>query len=468
MKNCLLFVLLLSLMVSCTDQFEEINTNKNQPTLAQPKTLLPNVIFNLANANVSNAFDFGDIVSQYGGNYEYNQLDLYDWGTDNRFWNMYKWLNDIQDIKKQGIALGDKNYEAIALILESYTISTITDAYGNVPYSEATSGEAGILKPVYDSQEQIYTKIFENLTKANSLIETSKTVEGDNLFGGSMLKWKKFGNALHVRYLMRVSNKINVASKLAALVSNSTTYPMFASNSDNATYKYSGSFPNISPMSDGVNRLYGYNIVIPTTHLVNNLMINNDPRLDEWIDPIVGTTNQRGVVPGLASDAIGEPATYSRRAEDYFYTKSKIAALFMTYSELNFLLAEARERNLISTGTAQGYYNTAVEASFNQWGVIMPSNFLTSTAPYAAGSDTFYTQKWLALYHSGVESWLDWKRTGKPSFIVGGPGAKNGRVVPRRLLLPSLEQSVNAENYDKAVQAMGGETINTKVWWDKF
>ena len=101
MKNSLLFVLLLSLMVSCTDQFEEINTNKNQPTLAQPKTLLPNVIFNLANANVSNAFDFGDIVSQYGGNYEYNQLDLYDWGTDNRFWNMYKWLNDIQDIKKQ-------------------------------------------------------------------------------------------------------------------------------------------------------------------------------------------------------------------------------------------------------------------------------------------------------------------------------------------------------------------------------
>lgn len=468
MRKNIIYVLLLSLVVACTDQFEEINTNKNQPTAAQPKTLLPNIIFNLANANVSSAFDFGDIVSQYGGNYEYNQLDLYDWGADDRFWNMYKWLNDVQDIKKQAISSGEKNYEAIALILESYIISSITDAYGNVPYTEAASGEQGILKPVYDSQEEIYAKIFENLTQANQLIDTNKSVEGDRLFGGSMIKWKKFANSLHVRYLMRVSNKINVSSRLETIVSNVATYPLFTSNEDNATYSYSGSFPDISPMTDGVNRLYGYNIVVPTTHLVNNLMSNNDPRLNEWIDPIAGTNDHRGLVPGLPSDAIGEPSGYSRRAESYFYEKSKIEALLMTFSELNFLLAEARERNLISTGTAQNYYNTAVAASFAQWGVTMPSDFLTTTAPYAANSDTFYVQKWLALYHSGVESWLDWKRTGKPSFIVGGPGAKNGGLVPRRILLPSLEQSVNAENYEKAVQDMGGETINTKVWWDNY
>jgi hypothetical protein len=39
-------------------------------------------------------------------------------------------------------------------------------------------------------------------------------------------------------------------------------------------------------MSDGVNRLYGYNIVVPSTHLVNILLANNDPRLEEWIDPM--------------------------------------------------------------------------------------------------------------------------------------------------------------------------------------
>jgi hypothetical protein len=29
-------------------------------------------------------------------------------------------------------------------------------------------------------------------------------------------------------------------------------------------------------------------IVVPSTHLVNILLANNDPRLEEWIDPIYG------------------------------------------------------------------------------------------------------------------------------------------------------------------------------------
>lgn len=468
MKKILIFVLLLCVSISCTDNFEEINTNKNQPTLAQPKTLLPNIIFNLANENVSNAFDFGDIVAQYGGNYEYNQLDVYNWGADGRFWDNYKWLNDINDIKKQAVASNNKNYEAISLILESYVISIITDSYGNVPYSEASRGEEGILKPIYDSQEQIYTKIFENLTKANSIIQTATPVEGDILFNGSMLKWKKFCNSLHIRLLMRVSNKMAVNTKLNDIVSNPATYPLFESNTDNADYKYSGIFPNISPMSNGINRLYGYNIVMPSTHLVNTLINNSDPRLKEWIDPIAGTTNQKGVQPGLPLDQIGEPTKYSRRTEDYFYTKTKITSLFMTYSELNFLLAEARQRNIISTGTAQGYYNTAVQASFTQWNVTMPANYLTVIAPYSPTNDVLYTQKWLALYHTGVEAWFDWKRTGKPSFIQAGPGAKNNGKVPRRIMYPSIEQSINAENNTAAMQKIGGDNINVKVWWDNF
>ncbi|WP_369752527.1 SusD/RagB family nutrient-binding outer membrane lipoprotein [Flavobacterium sp. WC2409] len=468
MKKIILFILLLSVSISCTDGFEEINTNKNQPTVSQPKQLLPNVIFNLANNNVSNSFNFGDIVAQYGGNYEYNELDIYNWGADNRFWGMYKWLNDIYDIKKQAILLNNKNYEAISLVLETYTMSLITDSYGYAPYSEASKGEEGILKPKYDSQEEIYTQLLLNLDKANTLIDTKTKVEGDLLYGGDMLKWKKFCNSLHVRLLMRISNKINVSVKLNDIVSKPAEFPLFQSNADNANYVYSGSFPNISPMSDGINRLYGYNIVIPSTNLVNTLITNNDPRLEEWIDPIVGTTNQLGLQPGLTLDQIGEPTKYSRRAEDYFYNKTKISSIFMTYSELNFLLAEANQRNLITSGSAKTYYDTAVEASFKQWNVIMPTDYLTTTAPYSATSEVLYTQKWLALYHTGVEAWLDWKRTGKPSFIKAGPGSKNNGKVPRRIMYPSLEQSVNAENNSEALQKMGSDDINVKVWWDNF
>jgi hypothetical protein len=468
MKKIISLLLLLTVSISCTDGFEEINTNKNQPTASQPKQLLPNVIFNIANSNVTNSYDFGDILAQYGGFYEYNQLDVYNWGADNRFWGMYKWLNDITDIKKQAIALNDKNYEAISLVLETYTMSLITDTYGYAPYSEASKGESGILKPKYDSQEEIYTQLLLNLDKANALIDTSKKVQGDLLFAGDMMKWKKLCNSLHIRLLMRISNKVNVSTKLNEIITKPAAYPLFQSNTDNANYVYSGSYPNISPMSDGVNRLYGYNIVVPSTHLVNILLANNDPRLEEWIDPISGTTNHLGLQPGLALDQIGEPTNYSRRAEDYFYTKTKISSIFMTYSELNFLLAEASQRNLIATESAKTYYDIAVEASFKQWNVLMPANYLTKTAPYNTSNEVLYTQKWLALYHTGIESWLDWKRTGKPSFIQAGSGATHNGKVPRRIMYPSLEQSVNAENNTVALEKMGSDDINVKIWWDNF
>lgn len=468
MKKILIFVSLLCVTVSCTNQFEEINTNKNQPTAAQPKMLLPNVLFNLANNNVLNSYDFGDIIAQYAGNYQYNQLDIYNWGSDDRFWTMYKYLKDINDIKKQATDSGDKNYQAIALILESQLISVMTDAYGDVPYSEASKGEQGILKPVYDSQEQIYTTIFNNLTTANSIIQTSTTVSGDLLYNGDMNKWKKYANALHLRLLMRVSNKIDVTAKINEIVSAPAVYPLFSSNADNAVYKYSGNFPNISPRSNGIGRLYEYVIAMPTTNLVNTLINNNDPRLAEWIDPIAGTTNQLGVQPGLAFDQIGPATKYSRRSEAAFNNSTKIAAIFMTYSELNFILAEAKQRNLITAGTAKGYYDAAVQASFDQWNVVMPVTYLTVTAPYNPTNDVLYTQKWLALYHTGIESWIDWKRTGKPSFIKAGPGALNNGKVPRRLLYPSIEQSINAENNSTAALKMGGNTINAKAWWDNF
>lgn len=468
MKKIAIFILTIFALNSCTNEFEAINTNKNQPTNAEPKFLLPSAIFDLANNTVSQAFGFGDIISQYGGDYEYNELDIYNWGSDNRFWDLYDFIENAKDIETQAIANGDKNYEAVALILESYMSSILTDSYGSVPFSEANNGINGNYMPKYDSQQEIYTIILSNLTYANSIIDVNTTIEGDILFNGNMLMWKKLCNSLHVRLLMRISNKENISERLTEIIYNPTLYPLFESNNDNAIYKYSGSFPDLSPRSAGIGREYEYHIVIPSTHFVNLLVENNDSRLNEWIDASADSNSYVGLEPGLPLDQIGEPINYARRSDAHFNDPTKISAIFMTYSELNFLLAEARERAIITLGTAQNYYNTAVQASFEQWGVNMPSSYLTETAQYNPSSDVLYEQKWLALYHTGVEAWFDWKRTGKPSFIKAGSGAQNNGLVPRRLLYPSLEQSINNASYQQAIESIGGDNINARVWWDNF
>jgi hypothetical protein len=53
---------------------------------------------------------------------------------------------------------------------------------------------------------------------------------------------EKLCNSLHIRLLMRISNKVNVSTKLTEIITKPAAYPLFQSNADNANYVYSGSY----------------------------------------------------------------------------------------------------------------------------------------------------------------------------------------------------------------------------------
>lgn len=475
MKKIIYSITLLVLLVSCTKDFDTINVNPNSSQTASETLLLPTVIFSLANHMVNEAHNFGEVTAQYGARYQFNDLDLYRWQPDDRFWApLYSLLQDVNDIEKIAVTNGNANYEAIAKILKAYIFSLITDAYGDVPMSQANKAVDGVLTPVYDSQQSIYESLFTLLKEANASINTSETVTGDRLYQGNMMKWKKFANSLRLRLLLHVSNTMDVKGEMAEIVNNTSTYPLFASNDDNAVYAYSGTLPDIAPVAaPGGGRGFEYYLNIPTTHFINTLSKNKDPRLDLWVsardcdatDPNCTQDNLQGLAPGQLISDIGAANNYSRRAVKFFESATLIQGIFMTYSEVNFILAEAREKGMIASGAAQGYYNAGVTASFDQWGVQMPTDFLTATIPYDNTTDRLYEQKWLALYHTGFEAWSDWKRTSKPAFIQAGPATINGGKVPKRLLYPALEQSVNPQNYSAAADAMNGDNINSSAWW---
>ncbi|MGI9526451.1 MAG: SusD/RagB family nutrient-binding outer membrane lipoprotein [Weeksellaceae bacterium] len=467
MKNKILSIISLSLLFSCTDNFEDINTDKNYPTTVSTEYVLPTVLFNLADKVASTGYDMGEILPQYGGYYEYNNLDIYKWGADDTFWEMYSYLEDLNDVKELAIETENHNYEAISLIVESYMMGLITDTYGYAPYSEALRADEGLYTPKYDSQEEIYEQLLINLEKANEIINDTDEVKGDIYFNGDMSRWKKFSNSLKLRMLMRISNVKDVSADIKTLVNNPDKYPLILNVEDNAEYIYGSGYPNASPISKPRGaRYYSYELIVPTTTLINTLQSYDDPRLQEWVDPKDGTTDYIGLVPGLSLGDIKEPTEYARRAVKYFESPNLSKAWLITSAEVNFLLAEAAERNLIA-GSAKEYYEKGVQSSFKQWNVEIPADYLTIQAPYDASTDILYEQKWLALYHSGIEAWIDWKRTGKPAFIKPGPGAELNEV-PRRLIYPIIEQSINAESYRAAINALGGDDITIRVWWDKL
>ena len=158
--------------------------------------------------------------------------------------------------------------------------------------------------------------------------------------------------------------------------------------------------------------------------------------------------------------------------------------VFISYSEVQFILAEAKERGFISTGDAETYYLNGIKGQFSYYASRIPSNFVRPTAaqltPPASyytqsavaysGTSTeklnkIYTQKWLSLFMCGFEAWSEWRRVGVPTIT---PGHDSGGPIPSRVIYPSNELTINTDNYNKAVQMLGtgGDALTTHVWWD--
>ena len=133
----------------------------------------------------------------------------------------------------EAAALKDElpNYEAIALTLRAYGLSMLSDCFGDVPMNDAFQAEEGSWFPVFTPQEEIYTQILEDLEYANSLYDEDVTMPyvEDILFQNDVLKWKKFTNSLHLRLLLRISNRpeTNAFSKMVDIINNPTQYPIF-------------------------------------------------------------------------------------------------------------------------------------------------------------------------------------------------------------------------------------------------
>ncbi len=82
------------------------------------------------------------------------------------------------------------------------------------------------------------------------------------------------------------------------------------------------------------------------------------------------------------------------------------------------------------------------------------------------------TQKWIAIYPPlGTEAWCEQRRTGYPRFFssINNGSSESGleRVGASRGMFAITEKENNKENYEKAVQLLGGQDLlGTKLWWD--
>lgn len=466
---------------SCSD-FEKVNTDPNNPVNIDAHLLLTNILFSITTDEASigqgtyDMFVGGDMGggwSQQWCKTQYNSEERYipRNGVIRTFWNTmyYRVLTNSNNMSRLAEKAGNKNIQGIGLVLKAYGFAMLTDVYGDIPFSQALKADSGILLPKYDRQEDVYTGILALLDEAGALIAPGNgdvPASSDIMYAGDVIKWKKFANSLKFRCLMRiVDKKPSVAPQLQALANNAND--MFLSNDDEAKYSYLESSPN--PIYNTVvgGTRSEYRVGKPMVDLLESL---GDPRLPVYAEKTASDSTYKGKVAGYLDPSTVGITNTNTSAIGSFYLKKDLPAFLLSYSELQFLMAEARHKGYITIGTVQQYYESAVKANF-------AFNGLSSSAAtsYLSGLGAFIpalaltqigNQKYIALYSQGMEAWIEWKRTRIPALTPAIEGRIS--VIPFRFTYPDNEPSINKANYDAAVAAQGPDLLETKIWWINY
>ena len=501
--NFCVLALFLTMIISCEDGFDELNKSKTSATEIDPAFILNNAVINSSTGTL--IYEIGavqQIISPFSGvltgaNYNQDNRASTDDNWQSYYRNVIKHTKDI--IAKTKDDQSRSNLMNMARIVQANAFIILTDTYGSIPYEEGGEGyNSQIFFPKYETQQEIYPKIIKELTEASAALNASGKIEtADILYGGDVVKWKKFGYSLLLRAGMRLS-KIDPAQAQAAVtkafeggVSN-----LITQNIENALVRHDNNYKN--PISNTLNSTEAANYYL-TKPFVDALKTTNDPRLVSIAIRYKGVTSGSAQLPAvgtiLAADQIGLPmgkdnitAVAAAQADGLvsFYEYSQVdrrrmakltAPMFLvTASQTNLLLAEARFKGLITAGTVAQYFADGIKANMDQMVffdptiAIAPSDrdaYITAN-PIIAGTELqqINYQYWISSFLNGPEAFANFRRSGFPALA---PNPYPGKEVTwiYRLTYPNSEISVNPENLNAAISAQGPDKLDTKVWWNK-
>jgi hypothetical protein len=485
------------LLASCTKDFQEINTDPNNTSNVLPQQLLAPALVNTLTYNMLRNRNFNNELMQVtvnmtdaeGSVFRYDYRN--NW-ADYLYNGWYTQLTNFKDIYKlagEQITF-NKSYMAISLICQSWIYSMLTDTYGDIPYSQSNlARDSAIYEPAFDRQKDIYLDIFKKLDSANTLLSAGTAIvsSSDPVYGGNVSRWRKFGNSLYLRLLLRISGKAEVATqcinKIKEMVeTNPSSYPIMSSNDESAILKWTGVAPYSSPLLSV--REQDFRAPAIASFFIDNLVNWNDPRIDISLGS--NGINRWAIAPYQGA-YLGVPSGYSPGSDpikkSYFYSTTStstlmtepLAGMIMNYAEVKFILAEAAVKGWIS-GSAETYYNDGVLNSIKLW---LPSwsvpviTYLTAAdmlwnnnATLAEKMEKIHLQKYYALFLTDMQQWFEYRRTGYPTLPLGA-GLRNNGIMPARMTYPVYVQSANPTNYAAAVAAQGSDEISTQVWWQK-
>jgi hypothetical protein len=498
---CLLFALF-----SCQKDWLDVNTNPN----SLPSST-PDYTFAAGTNRIAATLGHNELGEYWSGHWTQSTTYIltasifkYEYTNTNfDYWSGYFDILKDLDYAANGATGTLSFFGGTSRVLKAYVYQMLVDMYGNIPYTDALKG-TNSLAPKFDDQKAIYEDLIKVLDTAVAILKASPLAApyagSDIVFGRTTAaaptaatKWIQFANSLKLRILMRQSRMTGRDAYIIAEINKAaaTTEGFLPAGLDvTSNPGYIASAGKLNPFYEN----WGYTATglkqsngrypRPTEFLFNTLKAANDTfRMKRLAYPNGG----QGVLPEIISNYTGVPfgvgSGYLEQNTSYI-GPSQIASgdfarpmILMTNAELQFLLAEAKQRYPAVTLplTAKDYYEQGVKESFRLTGTTTAYGAATATTLLTSGIDlsdwaaspdklkAIWMQKWLALTnYSGLESWCEYR---KNNFPVTPPSASTAANAPRplRLFYPSSEVASNGAN----VAAQGTiDVFATRLFWD--
>ncbi len=249
MKKILIILIACLSITSCKKTLDRLLINPNSPT---PDQANADLYLNQAELSFANFFNsasgFGmeltRMLSMFGPRYDNAYTpQSYDGLWSDAYTGVIKHCNALIPI-----ADGQKKYvhEGMAKVMKAYTLMTLVDMFGDVPFGEANVGVDN-LNPKADPGATVYAQAIALLDEAIAdLGKTSATTPGnqDLFLGGSAAKWATTAKTLKLRAYMNTRlADASAKSKIEAIL---TAGDIIDADSKDWEFKYSkkGSNPN--------------------------------------------------------------------------------------------------------------------------------------------------------------------------------------------------------------------------------
>ncbi|MCD8137312.1 MAG: SusD/RagB family nutrient-binding outer membrane lipoprotein [Parabacteroides gordonii] len=513
-------------MTGCTDNFEDLNTNKYE---VDPDNLLFESQFvepiTYVYAPQQNMFQFWtnlstDLFSGYfmtphnfggNGNVDYKLNRGFCGGMYENF-NLHM-FNNTRRLIKTCDEKGLVDYAAIMRVVQVYALSTMTDTYGPVAYQSVLDGND--VSFYYDSQESIYNAMFALLDEAitgfkNGTSDVANMQQFDYWCQGNRELWVKVTNQFKLRLAMRI---VKANPGLAKQKAEEAVAGGVLTAADKDILIDQG-------LSNELTRMFEWGDCGVNANLVTIMEGYNDPRIALYLtkntsdikvgDNVVVAKDSK--YPGIRGgcNLPNKPNQWGNFSNVVCTYSTPMPV--MKAAESYFLRAEGALRGWNMGGSAKDLYEEGIRLSIKNElkykGVYAGITSISDEEidAYINGTTTqidfvdpvdaqnsikamntvpvkwndgasneeklqrIITQKWIANFPLSTEAWAEYRRTGYPKLFPNRVNSSNGTIDTdeqiRRLIYSEVEINTNNEELQKGIQILNQENSSSKFTGD--